>query len=50
MILSPKVICKKLISIIYPRDSKVTTNNRFINIDGGSMDGTNWNSSYKKNK
>ena len=27
---------------IYPRDSTITTNKGFVNIDNGSMGGTNW--------
>ena len=33
---------------IYPRDSKVTTNKRFVDIDNGSMSGSHWTCFYVK--
>ena len=35
---------------IYPRDSKITTNKGFVNIDNGSQGGTHWTCFYIKNK
>ena len=34
---------------IYPRDSKIYSNQGFINIDNGSMGGSHWCAFYVKN-
>ena len=35
---------------ICPEDSKITTNNRIVNIDKGSMGGSHWTLFYFKDK
>ena len=32
----------------YPRETKISTNKRFVNMDNGSFGGTNWNCFYVK--
>ena len=33
---------------IYPRDSEISSDKRFVNIDNGTMGGTHWTAFYVK--